>query len=638
MCGIAGYVLKDEVNNAEQKKIKEMTDAIRHRGPDAEGQWVKDNIAIGHRRLAIIDLDQSSNQPMVSHDGKFVISFNGEIYNYLELRQELQKSGAVFATSSDTEVIIEAYRYYGVDCFEKFNGMWALCLYDIDKKCLIFSRDRFGIKPLYTLNRNDVFAFGSEVKALLAGFPEENSPDLDSIYRYLSGKVNENVDERSFYRNIKIFPSAHYMIYDLEKHTQEYRCYWEINEDKFREKWINGKNPVRTFQKLFEDAIALRLRADVEVGACLSGGLDSSAIVGCASNKYNKRMHTFSSIYLDKECNEEEFIRAVNEKWNTISHYIRPDEYESNFTDYIREITYFHDGPTQSASLYSQYMVMRGVPEHVKVVLDGQGADELFAGYIPYYSYYIEDLMNTGSLGNRLRAIKALAIVNKEWNELIGSISTDTIVKLVGVNNSFMFQNAAANKNIRARRCYQLFTDSFLNMVNDNYKIPPIKLSSGLNTRLCEDVLYRSIPALLHNEDSNSMAFSIESRVPFLDYRIVEFAMALGGKYKIRDSWTKWIIRKSCKKYLPNKVAKRKNKMGFPAPFSRWLREGLSKDNIKEIIFAFGSRNIVPKATIENLYNEHMSGESDVSAILFKYYNMELWLRTCKDFEIGVAE
>ena len=637
MCGIAGYINKQKDNLAEKDKIKIMTDILKHRGPDAEGQWVNNNVAIGHRRLAIIDLDEQSNQPMLSHDGKFVISFNGEIYNYLELKEELMSKGAVFYTNSDTEVIIEAYRVYGTECFNMFNGMWSFCLYDSENKKMVLCRDRFGIKPLYILDRCDVFAFASESKAIIAAFPEENVPDINSVYRYISGCANEDVDEHSYYKNIKIFSPSTYMVYDLEKHIQEYKEYWKFDEALFRRKWIYGKKPLVIFRELFEDAVKLRLRADVEVGACLSGGLDSSAIVGCASNKYKKKMHTFSSIYTDKECNEEKYIKVVNDKWETIPHYIRPDDYEEKFTEYIKEITYYHDGPTQGASLYSQYMVMRGVHEHVKVVLDGQGADELFAGYIPYYSYYIEDLYDKGSFYDRLKAISVLTIVNKEWPEIIGAISTDVIANLVGINNSYLFENEKKIKEEQKRRTQKLFTDEFLGAVNDEYKAVSFKCSSKLNSKLCEDILNRSIPVLLHNEDSNSMTFSIESRVPFLDYRIVEFAIALDGKYKIKNSWTKWIIRKSCKKYLPKEIRKRKNKMGFPAPFSRWLREGKSKEEIKDIIYAFGKRNIVPMETINDLYEAHISGTSDLSAILFKYYNMELWLRTCNNQQFGVS-
>lgn len=633
MCGIAGYISKTNMYRPDLQLVKKMTDVLIHRGPDAEGQWVDEHIALGHRRLSIIDLDAKSNQPMFSHDGKYVIIFNGEIYNYIEMKRELLKQGSVFNTDSDTEVIIEAYRVYGIDCINRFNGMWAFALYDLENQKVIISRDRFGIKPVYILNNDDVFSFASESKAIIAAFPNENIPNEICIYRYLSRSVNEDTDEKCFYRNIKIFPAAHYMIYDLKNHTMEYKCYWDVNERAFYDKWIKGKNPVKTFKTLFESAVELRLRSDVEVGACLSGGLDSSAIVGCASKKFGKKMHTFSSIYLDKECNEEPFIRKVNEMWDTISHYIRPDDYEKNFTKYIQDLTYHHDQPTASASLYSQYMVMKGVQRNVKVVLDGQGADELFAGYIPYYSYYISDLMDKNSFFAKCKAIELLVIIKKEWPDMIGAINTDAIVSLVGLKNSFLFQNKNKIQDLKVKRSTQLFTNEFMDKVNDNYKRDDIQCSSRLNTRLCNDVLNKSIPALLHNEDGNSMAFSIESRVPFLDYRIVEFAIALDGKYKIRNQWTKWIVRKACKEYLPKEIAKRKNKMGFPAPFARWLREGSSKEELAEIIYQFGNRNIVPRETIAHFYKAHMKGEADFSDILFRFYSMELWLRTCNNYE-----
>ena len=636
MCGIAGYIDKSGKYRPEKKMVKKMTDAIIHRGPDAEGQWIDEYIVLGHRRLSIIDLEAKSNQPLVSHDGKYVITFNGEIYNSIELKSELVSKGAVFRTDSDTEVVIEAYRAYGEECFNQFNGMWSLALYDMEEQKVILSRDRFAIKPAYTVDNEDVFVFASEIKAILAAFPEENIPNEACIYRYLSQSVNEDTDEQCFYKNIKIFPAAHYMIYDLQNHTREYKSYWEVNEQLFYEKWIQEKKPVKTFRKLFESAVELRLRADVEVGACLSGGLDSSAIVGCASKKFGKKMHTFSSVYTDKECNEESYIRKVNERWDTIPHYIKPDDYEENFTKYIEDLTYHHDQPTGGASLYSQYMVMKEVQGKVKVILDGQGADELFAGYIPYYSYYIDDLLSRNTFRAKCKAIKMLVIIKKEWPDVIGAVSTDTIVRLVGLKNSFLFQNEKKIKDLKIKRSVQMFTDDFMDKVHDNYQKKEIQCSSNLNTRLCNDVLNKSIPALLHNEDGNSMAFSIESRVPFLDYRIVEFAIALDGKYKISNQWTKWIIRKACRDYLPKEVAKRKNKMGFPAPFARWLREGRSRDELKRIIYEFGERNIVPKETIDQLYRAHVDGEADYSDILFRIYNIELWYKMCNKLEKGI--
>lgn len=630
MCGIAGYINKSGKYQTSQKFVKKMTDQMVHRGPDAEGQWIDEKVALGHRRLSIIDLDAKSNQPMVSHDGKYIITFNGEIYNYIELKKELSAKGAVFKTNGDTEVIIEAYREYGVKCFNRFNGMWAFALYDIEQQTVILCRDRFGIKPLYTVDNNEVFSFASETKAILAVFPEENVLNETWIYRYLSGSRSEDSDDMCFYKNINIFPQAQYMIYDLKRNTKEYKKYWTINEEAFHRKWIQGKNPVKTFRKLFESAVGLRMRADVEVGACLSGGLDSSVIVGCMSKKYRKKVYTFSSVYEDEDCNEEMYIRKVNEKWKTIPYYIKPDDYEEDFIKYIEDITYHHDQPSTDASLFSQYMVMKSAQGNVKVLLDGQGADELFAGYTPYYLSYINDLVEKKTIAAKCQAIKIFVKIKKLWPDMMKLISTDTIVKVAGIKNSFYFQT---QNDINSRKFHlntPLFTSEFLNKVDDRKRNKEIQCLSHLDTKLCKDIVYDSIPYLLHNEDGNSMAFSLESRVPFLDYRIVEFAIALDGRYKIRNCWTKWIIRKACKDYLPKEVLKRKEKMGFPAPFARWIREGKNKDIVAKIIYEFGNRNIVPIETIDQLYRAHMDMQADYNQILFRFLSLELWLRVCE--------
>lgn len=638
VCGIAGYINKSGRYTTSRESVKKMTDKMIHRGPDAEGQWVDERVALGHRRLSIIDLDEKSNQPMVSHDGRYVITFNGEIYNYIELKKELSAKGACFKTNGDTEVIIEAYRKYGVDCFNKFNGMWAFALYDREYQEIILCRDRFGIKPLYTIDNDEVFSFASEMKAIIAAFPEENIPNETWEYHYLSRSWPEDSDEECFYRNIKIFPQAQYMVYDLKKHTRQYMKYWEVDEKVFYKKWIHGRNPIKTFRELFESAVGLRLRADVEVGACLSGGIDSSSIVGCVSKKYGKKIHTFSSIYEDVDCNEEMYIRKVNEKWGTMPHYMKPDDYEKDFIRYVEDITYYHDQPSTDASLYSQYMVMKSAQSNVKVLLDGQGADELFAGYVPYHLCYIDDLMEKNTFVSRRQAIKILSNMKKKWPDLMNSVSTDTIVRVAGIKNSFWFQTENNEKGKKFPKELQLFTSEFLNKVDEKKREKEIQCSSHLNTRLCKDILNDSVPYLLHNEDGNSMAFSIESRVPFLDYRIVEFAIALDGKYKIRSNWTKWIVRKGCKDYLPKEVAKRKNKMGFPAAFARWLREGKSKGVAAKIIYEFGNRNIVPKETIDQFYKAHMNMEADFNQILFRFLSLELWLRACEKqrSEVGV--
>lgn len=633
MCGIAGIVYKKK--KAETDDIVKMTRAIAHRGPDAEGFWTENHVALGHRRLSIIDMSKESNQPMVSSGGRYVITFNGEIYNYIELKQELILKGVSFSTAGDTEVILEAYKFYGYDCVRKFNGMWSFCIYDKEKQILFISRDRFGIKPLYIIENENMFAFGSEAKAITAAFPGENIPDLNSVYRFLTGR-NTDIDSSCFYKNIKIFPSASYMIYDLNTGSRQFETYWQVNERMFYDTWVAGKNPVKTFRALFEDAVKLRLRADVEVGACLSGGVDSSAIVGCCTKKFNKRMHTFSSIYKDKDCNEEEYIQEVNRFCNAVPHYVHPDLEAGRLNAHMKKIIHHFDGPITGASLFSQYMVMKEIQGNVKVVLDGQGADELFGGYIPYYSFYISGLAAQGGWLGRIRAVKLLTIVKHQWPELFYTMSEDVIAELVGVKNFSLFVTGSGVAGVKAMSSCSLFTNEFLEQVDDRIQWKLVKCSTKLKSRLCNDVICASIPALLHNEDSNSMAFSIESRTPFLDYRLVEFSIALNDRYKIKNCWTKWIVRKGCRKYMPSKIIKRKNKMGFPAPFSKWLREGESSEEIRNIIFSLGERNIVPSETIKNYYKAHMSGEVDMSGALFRFYSLELWLRTCNPGSIGL--
>lgn len=627
MCGIAGYIDKSGEFKTSYELIRKMTDKMRHRGPDAQGHWIDEKVALGHRRLSIIDPDSKSNQPLFSADGRFVITYNGEIYNYIELKNELARRGAVFHTNSDTEVIIEAYRAYGTECFNLFNGMWAFALYDTADQKVVLCRDRFGIKPLYIVDNDEVFMFASELKAIIEALPAENIQNDAWIYHYLTRSRIEDSDGECIYKNIRIFPHAQYMIYDLTRNRSEISEYWKVDPEKFDRKWIQGSDPIRTFKELFDSAVGLRLRADVEVGACLSGGLDSSAIVGCVSKKYGRKIHTFSAIYKDADCNEEDYIQKVNEKWNTISHYIMPDNYENDLIRQIEELTYYHEQPSIDMSLFSQYSVMRAAQGNVKVLLDGQGADEMFAGYHAYYLCHMDDLADKNTFESRRQAIMICAYLKKRLPDIMNLVSTDTLVRVAGMKNSFELQMTNGVEDQKLKISVPVFTENFLGKVHESSPQTPRYGLSSLNERLCRDIMSDSIPCLLHNEDGNSMAFSIESRVPFLDYRLVEFAIALDGTYKIRNGETKWIVRKACRNYLPEKVARRRDKMGFPAPFARWLRESKSSADIAKIIYEFGDRDIVSRDRIDQLYKAHMNMQADYNSILFKFLSLELWMR-----------
>lgn len=621
MCGIAGLIRKDETS-VSIKDIKQMTDVLVHRGPDAEGQFALGCLGLGHRRLSILDLSEQGRQPMESFDGNLVIVFNGEIYNYLELKEELKKKGVKFRNNTDTEVIMEAYRHWGEECVNHFNGMWAFALLDKGKNRIFASRDRMGVKPFYYIDREDVFAFASEPKAILEILPEERKYNSAMVYRFLSEQP-EDMDEQTFYKNIFQLEPATSMYYDIEKHSVHQWKYWEINADEIYEKRIKGKNLVEEFKRLLENAIKIRMRSDVAVGSNLSGGLDSSTIVGILSKKYGLKVKTFSSVYDDKDCNEKEFIDEVNKFAVTEPFLIFPDN-NTNLIDAFEQIMIHHDGPNTNASMYSGYSVYKEAQKEVRVLMDGQGADELLGGYLGSYFARLKDILLKNTLYSRLKAMKLVHIFNSEWPEMMRGIPSDILRKIMGKKASVQYFHKDFMK---PNKSINLFMEEFEQTVDKNIERKSGKVKGNLNKELYYQLMQVSLPQILHNVDGNSMAFSMEVRLPFLDYRIVEFCMALDGKYKIKNQWTKWILRKSCKEYLPEKVLYRKNKMGFPAPFGRWIKECEEKDKMKEIIFALGDRGIVRKDAIAEYYNQHMEGEADRSIILYRFLTLELWLR-----------
>lgn len=622
MCGIAG-IIKKQNGRVDKEEIQKMNDVMTYRGPDSEGIYIDSDIGLGHRRLSIVDLSDGGSQPMISYDKRFVLVFNGEIYNYIELKEELRKEGAIFCTETDTEVILEAYRYWGKECTRYFNGMWSIVLYDMEQKQVFISRDRFGVKPLYIYESEEEIIFASEIKCITAIRPEEKLADVTQIARYLKG-WQEDMDEHTFYKNIHNFPKSSNMIYDIHAKTKEYQSYWKINVTEFQDKWQYG-NPYKTFRELLEDSIRIRLRADVEVGASLSGGLDSSTIVGIVCKKFHIKMHTFSSIYKEKNCDEKEFIDCMNEFADTIPHYIYPDKSENIMQD-IKDLIYYHDGPCHSASPYSGYCVYRGVGNQVKVLLDGQGADELFGGYLTFYNAKLKELLRRNTFISKLRAINLVLSVQKEWPEYLLDIGL--LLKTLGARGYRELKKGrkrnASGKVSDTRIKYQ---EEFGKIDLENKLQEKSSIVNELDKDLYLRFWYRILPRILHDVDRNSMARSLEVRLPFLDYRLVEFSYTLPDQYKIRGRWTKYILRKSCKKYLPRKISRRRSKMGFPAPFDKWVGDERFKEKIKEYIDAFKERNIVDSDSLEQLYTEHVTGIKNWADELFRMMSLEIWLQ-----------
>lgn len=624
MCGISGIIRKQNVA-VDREEILKMNDVMRHRGPDSEGIYVDHNIGLGHRRLSIVDLSERGSQPMISDDKRFVLVFNGEIYNYIELKEELQKEGALFRTDTDTEVILEAYRYWGQECTRRFNGMWSIILYDTEQKLVFISRDRFGVKPLYIYESGEELIFASEIKCITAIRPEEKIADTTQIARYLM-KCQEDMDEHTFYMNIRNFPKSSNMIYDMHTGMKKYQKYWEINVTEFQQKW-QYRNSYRKFRELLEDSVRIRLRADAEVGASLSGGLDSSTIVGIVSKKFHTKIHTFSSIYKEKNCDEKEFIDCMNEFADTEPHYIYPDRSEDIMKN-IRKLIYFHDGPCHSASPYSGFCVYRGVGKQVKVLLDGQGADELFGGYLTFYIAKLKELLRQNTFISNVRAVNLVFSVQNEWPERTLMWNKEMLLRTLGARGyRELKKKQDENASNNAHKARIKYVKEFENIDLENKLQQNGSIVSELDKELYLRFWYGILPRILHDVDRNSMANSLEVRLPFLDYRLVEFSYTLTDQYKIRGRWTKYILRKSCRKYLPRKIACRRSKMGFPAPFDKWIKDERFKTEIKEYLDAFKERNIVDGGSLEQVYIEHINGDKNWADELFRMMSLEIWLQ-----------
>ncbi len=619
MCGIAGiYNLNNE--QVSQETLERMCDVIRHRGPDDEGQWIAGNIGFGHRRLSIIDLSPAGHQPMSNEDQTIWITYNGEVYNYIELRPELEAKGYRFKSHTDTEVIIHAYEEYGEECLNKFNGMFAFGIWDSRQNKLFCARDRFGIKPFYYYLDAKMFAFASEIKALLENKRIGEKTNNQIICDYLVYGYLDHTPE-TFFDGIRQLPPAHYLV--IKDGTVSIKRYWDINPDE--EPQINTDNVaddaknVQRFYELFEDSIRLRLRSDVPVGTCLSGGLDSSSIVCVVNNLLMGQLtpiqKTFSSCFEDKTYDEREFIQEVINKTGVEANFIFPDG--NKLFDIIPNVIWHQDEPFGSTSIFAQWHVMQLAREKgVIVLLDGQGADESLAGYHPYYRYYFSDLIRTLQFKKLIEELN-LYFKYHSYSKL------DTFLMMI--RPLFPYNLVTSLKSI-----LKIKTASWINTdFAETYQRKIVfaeRYKGCLKNRLYQDITKTSLPALLRYEDRNSMAHSVEARVPFLDYRLVEFVFSLPSSQKIRNGMTKILLRNATKGILPEKVRMRMDKMGFVTPGDVWFRT-VARDKILEIVNSdrFRDRGYFNVAEINREFDAHCRGEKNLHFTIWRWINIELW-------------
>lgn len=564
MCGIAGIWHKTWQNNGIAE-VKKMTDAIAHRGPDGEGhiQLDNDTLYFGHRRLSIIDLSDAGKQPM-QYIERYTITYNGEIYNYLELRDTLQSKGYRFNTATDTEVIMAAYDYWGVTCLNYFDGMFAFAIYDNHKKELFCARDRFGEKPFHYFQGEDFFAFASEMKSLWA-VGVDSTPDDYSIYLFINMNLHEDPEDntRTFYRYIKKLKPGHYFILKREGSVVQ-KCYWKL-DPLVKNDEIGFEDACIRFRELFETSIMRRLRSDVPVGTSLSGGLDSSAVALVMHKLRNKNatQKCFSVRFNDPLLDEGYFMKKVIEgtQIELIETWPSTESLIANF----EKIMYHQEEPFGSASIYAQWEVFRLAKENkVTVLLDGQGADEILAGYTHFFTPFFREIY-------RKKGGRALQMAYHEYlinNYDENRVNIDWQFK---IESLFPIIHKAMRTIIRKLSGVGAVAEIDPELHNAFKKrSSPFVVHNELNESLRYFTTVSGLSKLLRFADRNAMAHSREVRLPFLSHELVEFVFSLPAEYKIRNGWTKAPIRFGLSDILPREIIWRKNKLGFQPPQKEW--------------------------------------------------------------------
>ncbi len=560
MCGLLGLI-GPRNRELPQKKFLESLGLLAHRGPDDEG-WLNavheldgpHQVLLGHRRLSILDLSDKGRQPMLSADKKIVVIHNGEIYNFIELRNELERFGYPFQTGTDTEVILAAYQKWGMQCVHRFNGMWAFAILDFAKKHLFLSRDRFGVKPIYFAVNGNQFAFSSEIKALRnlsIGLPRWH---FDQMARFLfTGELDDS--RQTLYDGIfRILPGEYMMVnLNLPHIHYDIRSYYNptITETSLKyEDWVTS------IKELLLDSVRLRLRADVPSGSCLSGGLDSSALVSLTYHlRPTFRQKSFTCRFVNPELDELKWAKIVSDATQCDPNVVEPNLDDLWSKDYLR-LHYYQEEPFQSTSVYAQWKVMELAKScGVKVLLDGQGADELFGGYHKYIPIYYSSLLWSGRLGALVRSWLAM-----EQSGLLSLLESRMRLALSSAAMGMGFNQ------LRYRRLASLFREGAVDQ--EMFSRPD---GSGFKEFLRHDLLHGLQP-LLRYEDKNSMAHSIEARTPFLDYRLVELVLSGREDWFYFGGWTKAPLRMATEHFVPDKIRWRKDKLGFATPEAAWYR------------------------------------------------------------------
>ncbi len=608
MCGIVGMVAP----NPSEELLWRMTDTLTHRGPDDSGIFVNGNIGLGSRRLSIIDLSSSGHQPMANEDETVWIVHNGEVYNYIELREELGEYK--FKSSTDTEVVLHAYEKWGESCVEQFNGMFAFAIWDSRTGKLFCVRDRLGIKPFYYYQDDDRFLFASEIKALLvAGIPRQ--PNDSVIYDYLAYGYYDHSDN-TFFDRVKQIPPGHYMV--IQNENTNLRKYWDVAESISPLNGLTGAEYTEKFNELLRDSVRLRLRSDVPLGVNLSGGLDSPSLVYTVNNLLGSKgdLKTFSMCYDDKKYDERELIEKLVPLLNCRSNfsYFEADD----VSDVVEKVLWHQEQPFGGIPTMAYWKLM-GLArnEEVTVLLEGQGVDEMLAGYRYFYGALFLDYLTSLNIRQLYREIKGYKRLNNLSFRQTLKFITDGVLAYSG------YGSQDASRFLKPNCLAPEFKAKY-------NRLPkwPSPFKSRLSNMMYRDIRYTKLPRVLRFNDRMSMAFSRELRVPYLDHRIVEFAFSIPTSQKIKEGVNKVVLRNAMEGSLPEELRNRP-KLAVASPQQDWFRTSL-KDWLCDIIESesFAGRGYFNVSEVKREFEEYCrSDRGQNSFFIWQWVNLELWFR-----------
>ena len=626
MCGIAGIIHADLREPVQVALLEEMTRKLEHRGPDDSGIWVEGGVGLGHQRLSIIDLT-GGHQPMAVNDEAFWVTYNGEIYNYLELRLALAENGHRFQTQCDTEVLLQMYAAHGQDCLKGLNGMFAFGLWDVREQRLFAARDRLGIKPFYYYWDGQLFAFASEPKALLEHPRIAAEVDRDALEDYLN--LQYCLGDKTLFKGIRRLLPGHCL--SLQDGHLQVRQYWDINFANDTNFALGGFT--EELQDLLRDAVKLRLRSDVPVGAHLSGGLDSSAISCLAAEQLPGRLQVFTCGFKDAgRYDETRYAKLVSEHIGAAYHEYFPSA--QDLADTFEKLVYWLDEPVAGAAVFPQYFLSRLASENVKVVLGGQGGDELFCGYARYLVGYLESCLQ--------RSIYGAA-------PMAGSVRLEDIAPNLDYLGGYepMMQHFFADGLFTdpADRYYRLLLSTRRSQEMDDILRPDLK-PAGYSTHeafreafmapetddLIDRMTYMDtkdhLQSLLHLEDRTSMAVSLESRLPLLDHRIVEKTFAVPASARFAAGKPKFLLRQAIAEWVPAPIMDRSDKMGFPVPIFEWF-QGALRPYVEEVLLGqrTAQRGIFNMVAVERC----LRSEKPFGRTVWGLMSLELWFRNFFD-------